>query len=97
MAGEFVAQLRANRPIPDPRKLCERPHECRCGGQQHQVAKLHDDLAAYLWRVQGTAALGIVSAHYARGGDAGGFAAGVPRNWRKLVSNTVHTVGMQSA
>ena len=53
-------------------------HERRCGAQQHQMAKLHDDLAAYLWRVQGPAALGIVSAHYARGGDARGFAAGVP-------------------
>ena len=44
------------------------------------MAKIHDDLAAYLWRVQGPAALGIVSVHYARGGDARGFAAGVPRS-----------------
>ncbi len=51
-------------------------HECRCGGRQPQMAKLHDALAAYLWRVQGIGALGVVSAHYARGSDAAGFAAG---------------------
>ncbi len=40
------------------------------------MAKLHDALAAYLWRVQGTYALGVVSAHYARGSHAAAFATG---------------------
>jgi len=57
------------------------------------MAKLHDDLAAYLWRVQGPAALGIVSAHYARGGDPRGFAAGVPRLWQISGPKTVHAAG----
>ena len=53
----------------------------RCGGRPPQMAKLHDGLAAYLWRVQGIAALGLVSAHYARGSNASAFAAGAPSEW----------------
>ena len=40
------------------------------------MAKLHDAIAGYLWRVQGISALSIVSAHYARGSDAASFASG---------------------
>ena len=43
------------------------------------MAQLHNRLAAYLWRVRGIAALDIVSAHYARGSNASGFASGAPR------------------
>lgn len=76
IASRNLTRVGESQPGSDPTSLRRETCDCRCGGRQLQMAKLHDKLAAYLWRVQGIAALGIVSAHYARGSDACGFASG---------------------
>ena len=84
-------------PVSDPANhALIKAHDGRCGGQRHQMAKLHDDLAAYMWRVQGLAALGIVSAHYARGGDARAFAKGLSLQMDVCEAKPVHVAGVLS-